>query len=279
MYKIKNYDFLIKNTPIFKKISIPTYLKKISKHSMNFTSLEYFIRRLLLLNDHIKLLYIRNFTFINLIDDYGKLFILKMYKLYEKKKYSMVKIIKKNSQKVDCVIFNNIPKDKLYIYILITRILDDYIFPITIEEKYVLGSIITSENYGLDNSYLSYFYYYIRYIIYSSQDFNDRIYKDNRVNGENNEKYLKKYWKELIKTNPHYVSDMKKIFDINYNSIMEKIDNFTKTNEYNNVKKQIKIVPFKFPLKKSFGIDKQLQYKYFSQLLEEFKLSKEYNDL
>ena len=58
-----------------------------------------------------------NFTFINLIDDYGKLFILKMYKLYEKKKYSMVKIIKKNSQKVDCIIFNDIPKDKLYIYL------------------------------------------------------------------------------------------------------------------------------------------------------------------
>jgi hypothetical protein len=92
----------------------------------------------------------------------------------------------------------------------------------------------------------------------------------------NAEKFLKKYWEELLKENPHYEADMKKQFDINYKSLMEKIDNFIKSPEYKSYKRKIHIKPFKFPLKKFFGSEKPLQYKMFADLIEEFKKSEDY---
>ena len=92
----------------------------------------------------------------------------------------------------------------------------------------------------------------------------------------NVEKFLKKYWDELLKENPHYDADMKKQFDINYKSLMEKIDHFMKSSEYKSYRRKIHIKPFKFPLKKFFGSEKPLQYKMFADLIEEFKKTDDY---
>jgi hypothetical protein len=62
----------------------------------------------------------------------------------------------------------------------------------------------------------------------------------------NLEKFLKKYWDELLKENHHYETDMKKQFDINYKSLMEKIDHFMKSPEYKSYQRKIHIKPFKF---------------------------------
>ena len=57
---------------------------------------------------------------------------------------------------------------------------------------------------------------------------------------------------------------------------MEKIDNFMKSPEYKSYRRKIDIKPFKFPLKKFFGSEKQLQYKMFTDLIEEFKKTDDY---
>ena len=69
---------------------------------------------------------------------------------------------------------------------------------------------------------------------------------------------------------------MKKQFDINYKSLMEKIDHFMKSPEYKTYRQNIHIKLFMFPLKKFFGSEKQLQYKMFADLIDEFKKTEDY---
>jgi hypothetical protein len=57
---------------------------------------------------------------------------------------------------------------------------------------------------------------------------------------------------------------------------MEKIDHFMKSPEYKSYRRKIHIKTFKFPLKKFFGSEKPLQYKMFSDLIDEFKKTDDY---
>ena len=159
---------------------------------------------------------------------------------------------------------------------------------ITTEERNIILSIHNYENIDYDKNKDKLFYYYLRLIIIRSENFNikgkkyldEHKLKKDFLNVKkyftNVEKFLKKYWDELLKENPHYVADMKKQFDINYKSLMEKIDHFMKSPEYKSYRRKIHIKPFKFPLKKFFGSEKPLQYKMFSDLIDEFKKTDDY---
>ena len=284
MFKIKNIDFLKKKSIIATINKIPMCLEHISKYSLKFASLDFFIEHLKFLNNYTKLLYCYNFPYLNIIDDYGLLFMFQLYSLFEKKKYNIVEIpdVKKNNS---FIFNNNINNEQIYHYIILQycSINNQYI-NITTEEKNIINSILLYKNIDYEENKDTLYYYYLRWIIMTSQDYNikqNKFLEKNKIKIDfsdfsNIEKFLKKYWDELIKENSHYEADMKKQFEINYNSLIEKINNFMKTSEYRTYRRKIHIKPFKFPLKKFFGSEKQLQYKMFSDLIDEFKKTEDY---
>lgn len=278
---------LEKNSVIKPIYKYPKCLEQISKYSIKFATPDFFIENLQLLNNNRDLLSIYNFPNLNIIDDYGLLFMFKIYSLFEKKKYYIVEIPYFN--KISYIFNNNISNQEIYRHIVIQSCsINNKYINITTEERNIILSIHNYENIDYDKNKDKLFYYYLRLIIIRSEDFNikgkkylnEYKLKKDFLNVKkyftNVEKFLKKYWDELLKENPHYVADMKKQFDINYKSLMEKIDHFMKSPEYKLYKRKIHIKPFKFPLKKFFGSEKPLQYKMFADLIDEFKKTDDY---
>ena len=287
MFSIKNSSMLEKNSVIKPNYEYPKCLEQISKYSIKFATPDFFIENLQLLNNNRDILYIYNFPNLNIIDDYGLLFMFKIYSLFEKKKYYIVEIPYFN--KISYIFNNNISNQEIYRHIVIQSCsMNNENINITTEERNIILSIHNYENIDYDKNKDKLFYYYLRLIIIRSEDFNikgkkyldEHKLKKDFLNVKkyftNVEKFLKKYWDELLKENPHYVADMKKQFDINYKSLMEKIDHFMKSPEYKSYRRKIHIKPFKFPLKKFFGSEKPLQYKMFSDLIDEFKKTDDY---
>ena len=287
MFSVKKNIYLEKNSIITHDYKYPKCLEQISKYSIKFANPKFFIDNLQLLNNHRNVLFCYNFPNLNIIDDYGLLFMFKIYSLFEKKKYYIVEIPYFN--KMTYIFNNDISNQEIYRHIVIQscRSNNQYI-NITTEERNIIDSILLYENIDYDKNKDKLFYYYLRTIIKISQDYNVKESKylakyklkidflNVKKYYTNLEKFLKKYWDELLKENPHYLADMKKQFDINYKSLMEKIDNFMKSPEYKSYRRKIHIKPFKFPLKKFFGSEKQLQYKMFSDLIDEFKKTDDY---
>ena len=287
MFSVQKQSFLRKKSIITQDYKYPKFLEKISKYSIKFANPKFFIDNLQLLNNHRNVLFCYNFPNLNIIDDYGLLFMFKIYSLFEKKKYNIVEIPYFN--KMTYIFNNNISQKEIYRHIVIQscRSNNQYI-NITTEERNIIDSILLYENIDYDKNKDKLFYYYLRTLIKISQDYNVKESKylakyklkidflNVKKYYTNLEKFFKKYWDELLKENPHYEADMKKQFDINYKSLMEKIDHFMKSPEYKSYKRQIHIKPFKFPLKKFFGSEKQLQYKMFADLIDEFKKTDDY---
>lgn len=287
MFSAKKSIYLKKNSILTQDYKYPKCLEQISKYSIKFANPKFFIDNIQLLNNHRNVLFCYNFPNLNIIDDYGLLFMFKIYSLFEKKKYYIVEIPYFN--KMSYIFNNNISQEEIYRHIVIQscRSNNQYI-NITTEERNIIDSILLYENIDYDKNTDKLFYYYLRTLIKISQDYNVKESKyldkyklkidflDVKKYYTNLEKFLKKYWDELLKENPHYEADMKKQFDINYKSLMEKIDNFMKSPEYKTYKRNIHIKPFKFPLKKFFGSEKQLQYKMFADLIDEFKKTDDY---
>ena len=287
MFSVDRHTLLKKKSIIAQYYKYPKCLEQISKYSIKFANPKFFIDNLQLLNNHRNVLFCYNFPNLNIIDDYGLLFMFKIYSLFEKKKYYIVEIPYFN--KMTYIFNNNISNQEIYRHIVIQscRSNNQYI-NITTEERNIIDSILLYENIDYNKNKDKLFYYYLRTIIKISQDYNVKESKylnkyklkidflNVKKYYTNLEKFLKKYWQELLKENPHYESDMKKQFDINYKSLMEKIEHFMKSPEYKSYKRKIHIKPFKFPLKKFFGSEKQLQYKMFSDLIDEFKKTEDY---
>ena len=287
MFSAKKSIYLKKNSILTQDYKYPKCLEQISKYSIKFANPKFFIDNLQLLNKYRNVLFFHDFPNLNIIDDYGLLFMFKIYSLFEKKKYYIVEIPYFN--KISYIFNKYISREQIYHHIVIQSCsLNNQYINITTEERNIINSIQLYENIDYDKNKDNLFYYYLRLIIMTSQDFNikGKKYLDqNKIKKDflnvkkyftNFEKFLKKYWDELLKENPHYVADMKKQFDINYKSLMEKIDHFMKSPEYKSYKRQIHIKPFKFPLKKFFGSEKQLQYKMFADLIDEFKKTDDY---
>ena len=287
MFSVQKNTLLRKKSIITQDYKYPKCFEQISKYSIKFASPKFFIDNLQLLNNHRNVLYCNNFPNLNIIDDYGLLFMFKIYSLFEKKKYNIVEIPYFN--KISCIFNNNISQEEIYRHIVIQSCsINNQYINITTEERNIINSILLYENIDYDKNKDKLFYYYLRWVIMTSQDYNvkqSKYLNENKLKKDflnvkkyftNIEKFLKKYWDELLKENPHYEADMKKQFDINYKSLMEKIDNFMKTPEYRTYRRKIHIKPFKVPLKKFFGSEKQLQYKMFTDLIDEFKKTDDY---
>ena len=287
MFNIKRHSFLEKNSIFITNYKYPKCLEQISKYSIKFATPKFFIDNLQLLNNHRNVLFCYNFPNLNIIDDYGLLFIFKIYSLFQKKKYNIVEIPYFN--KMTYIFNNNISQEEIYRHIVIQscRTNNQYI-NITTEERNISDSILHYENIDYDKNKDKLFYYYLRTIITASQDYNikkNKYFEKHKLKIDflnikkyyrNVEKFIKKYWEELLKENPHYEADMKKQFDINYKSLTEKIDHFMKSPEYKSYQRNIHIKPFKIPLKKIFGSEKPLQYNMFADLIDEFKKSDDY---
>ena len=239
MFSVEKQTLLKKKSIITQDYNYPKCLKQISKYSIKFASPKFFIDNLQLLNKHRSVLFCYNFPNLNIIDDYGLLFMFKIYSLFEKKKYYIVEIPYFN--KMSYIFNNDISRKQIYRHIVIQscRSNNQYI-NITTEERNIIDSMLLYENIEYDKNKDKLFYYYLKSIIFTSQDYNVKQSKyldkyklkkdflNVKKYFKNVEKFLKKYWDELLKENPHYESDMKKQFDINYKSLMDKIDHFMK---------------------------------------------------
>ena len=226
MFSVEKNSLLRKKSIITQNYKYPKCLEQISKYSIKFANPKFFIDNLQLLNNHRNVLFCYNFPNLNIIDDYGLLFMFKIYSLFEKKKYYIVEIPYFN--KMTYIFNNNISQEEIYRHIVIQscRSNNQYI-NITTEERNIIDSILLYENIDYDKNTDKLFYYYLRTLIKISQDYNvkENKYLDKyklkidflnvKKYYTNVEKFLKKYWDELLKENPHYDADIKKQFDIN----------------------------------------------------------------
>jgi len=171
MFSVKKHSLLRKKSIIAEDYKYPKCLEQISKYSIKFASPKFFIDNLQLLNNHRNVLFCYNFPNLNIIDDYGLLFMFKIYSLFEKKKYYIVEIPCFN--KISYIFNNDISQEEIYHHIILQscRTNNQYI-NITTEERNIINSIQLYENIDYDKNRDKLFYYYLRWIITTSQDYN-----------------------------------------------------------------------------------------------------------
>lgn len=225
------------NNPELSLTKLPNYVSSsISKLSLQFAKETYYKLRLCFLHNKTDHLFYFNYPNIEVVDDYGLLFLLKLYKLYE---MEGKKIADYHSSKDSVVLFNKTVKmDRLYKYLFILSVLDGkkYNINFTNEDNILLLSIKGS--FELD--YLdeiaknNIFNRYLRESIET-----DEFYKKYVVGKKRNEieKEVGKYFKKLKKDDPDFLKNTREIFDLQYNNLIEKLDNFYKTEEYKNSRK------------------------------------------
>jgi len=264
--------FKKKDSPELAKTKLPKYVSSsISKLSLKFAKESYYKLRLCLLHNRTDHLYYFNYPNIEVIDDNGLLFILKIYRLYE---IMGMKIADYNSKRDSRVIINSSVKfDKLarYLFILSLRDGKNYRINFTKEENILILAIFGSFvlDFEDETNIDIIFNRYLREIIMT-----DDFYK-NYVGKKRSEveRAVRIYFNKLRRENVNFVENTKKVFRIEFKALIDKLNIFFKTEEYKKFKKSIKIKKFKFPMKEYFGPEKPLQYQFFKKLVDEFENS------
>jgi len=262
--------FKEKNNPERIKTLLPKYISSsISKWTLEFAKESYFKVRLCFLNNKTNHIFYFNYPNIEVIDDYGLLFLLKIYRLYE---MLGMKIVDYGSKKDSVVIYNkNVDFDKLsrYLFILSNRDGQQYGLNFTKEDNLLLLSIFASTELYFEDKKAkeNIFNQYLRESIMT-----DDFYK--KVAGKKRseiEKEVRKSFRELKSENKNFVRNTREIFDLQYENLLLKLNNFFKTEEFKKFKKSLKIKSFKYPMKKYFGKEHLLQYKFFKNLVDNFE--------
>lgn len=267
-----------KNNPSWRTIGKLGCLKDISDLTMQFSTIRYFVERLCFANGYRDYLDYFNFPNLEVADDNSKLFLLKLYKIYELKKYKMffipVSSEKYKNLKYAYIYSSNADLNSLITYAFLQSIILQNNYKnlhLTKEDMIIIDSILISYEYKFeeeDNRWII-FNGFLRKSI-ETADFYKKL-KQN-ITRETYEKALEDEFKQLKKNNRNFVSNMQKQFDLQFSSFIQKIHKFQQTQEYKKFHSYcIKTIkPFKFPLKQYFGKTKQIQYKCFHNLLEEF---------
>lgn len=259
-----------KNNPELLETKLPKYISSnISKWTMEFAKETYFKVRLCLLHNKTNHIYYFNYPNIEVIDDYSLLFLLKIYRLYE---LLGMKMVDYGSKKDSVVIYNKLvdfERLSRYLFILSVKDGQQYSINFTKEENILILSIFGSgELYFEDKGAIdNIFNRYLREII-MTDDFYRSIVGKKR--GEI-ERAFGDYFRKLKSENRNFVRDTRMVFMKEYSNLLEKLDNFYKTNEFRKFQKGLKIRDFRFPMKEYFGNDKPLQYQLFKNLVDEFE--------
>jgi len=266
----KNYCkiFIKKDSPEFAQTKLPRYLTKtLSEWSINFASENYFRVRLCLLHEKIDAIIFTNFPNIEVVDDLSILFLLKIYKLYELLKMKMVNY---NSPKKNIIIFNkNINFDTIAKYTFIKSVQEGKIYSInfTNDDLLIMASIIGSGNIKFDTPTDNIFNRYLRETILT-EDFYRKLAEKKTKDVE---KLVGERFEQIKKQDPNFLSNTKKQFKLEYNSLMDKLNKFFKTDEYKEFQDSLVVKQFKFPMKEYFGESKPITYNCFKTLVDEFE--------
>jgi hypothetical protein len=271
-----------KRNPTYKNIISNKKQQTIGKLTIEYLGMRYFSDQMCFVNNYTDFIIFNDFPYLKLVDDESKLFLLKLNKLYELKKYKMFFIpitSKKFKNDKVCFIFNqNADLDKLILLaflISINKYKNTY-KNIYITEEYIniLISILWSNEYKFEKKENRWkiFNGYLRIYIY------DSVIKDARKNltRDNLEKCIENYFNKLKKNDPKYLPTIEKEFDLLFNAFLEKIKGMQKTAEYKKFHADCMktVAPYVFPMKKYFGKDKNIQYECFNRLIQDFE--KEY---
>lgn len=259
--------FKEKDNPEFYITKLPRYLvSSISNLTLKFAKDAYFRDRLCLLHSKINHLFYFNYPNIEVVDENALLFLLKIYKLYE---LLGMKILDYNSERNSVIVFNNsINKDILYKYALILSLAEGKIkLDLTPGEREVIDSIKLAKELDFHNNLDNIFNAYLRFEIITPNFLKDFITKKIPVN-----KFEASIGKEFskMKKNPNYLENKRSEFLQNYESLIQKLNNFYKSTEYKNFIKTLKIRKFKFPIKEHFGENKPITYQIFKKIIDEF---------
>jgi len=102
-----------------------------------------------------------------------------------------------------------------------------------------------------------------------------------KISIENLEKLVQSEFNKRCREDKNYLTEMRKIFNIEMNYLEKKISYKEGSKEYKMVTKFIKdnTKPFQFPLKEYFGERNPISYQCFKSLLDEFKKSVTKEDL
>ena len=268
-----------RNNPSWKRIFFEKKYKFISDLTIEFSSLRYFVEKICFANGYTDYLDYFNFPNIEVVDDNSKLFLLKLYKIYELKKYKMFFMpltSEKYKNTKSCFIYTKKTNlDNLILYAFLRSIsLQNFYknFYLTKEDMMIINSILISYEYQFEKEENRWIIFngFLRENMITGVDFYKKI--GTKLTRENFENLMEKEFKEMKKKDPKFMSNMHKQFDLLFSSFLEKIHRFQKTPEYRKFYSYcIKTIkPFKFPLKQYFGKTKQIQYKCFHNLLEEF---------
>jgi len=272
-------QFKGKKNPTYKKIILKNKQKFIGKLTVQFLHMRYFINLLCFANDYIDFIVFDDFPYLKSVDDESTLFLLKLNKIYELKKYMMF-FIPINSEKYKnnnvCFIYNNNTNlDNLILYSFLESIIkykNNYknIY-ITDKDINIIDSILLSHEYQFkkEENRWKIFNGYLRNNIYDSaiQDAGKNITRDNL------EKCIESYFNKLKRNDPKYLPTIEKEFDLLFNAFLEKIKSIQKTAEYKKFHADCMktVAPYVFPIKKYFGNDRNIQYECFNQLIQEFE--------
>lgn len=263
--------FKEKNNPEYEITPLPKYLSSsISKYSIEFAKEIYFKLRLCFLHEQTNHLFYFNFPNIEVVDDYSVLTLLKIYRLYEMKG---MKIVNYHSPKKSNVIFNpNVDFEKLSRYCLILAIADNIPNSLLLTEDDLFIIKILKSSYVLDfenpNNIDDIFNNYLRFDIVTEDFYRTKLIGKKRVFME---KAIREYFHKLKKNDPNYIENTRKEFKLEFDSLMEKLHKYYKTEEYKKFQKGLVIKSFRFPMKEYFGKTKPIQYECFKTLVDKFE--------
>jgi len=268
-----------KENPTYKNIILNKKQQNIGKLTIEYLGTRYFSDQMCFVNNYTDFIIFNDFPYLKSVDDESRLFLLKLNKLYELKKYKMFFIpitSKKFKNDKVCFIFNqNANLDKLILLaflISINKYKNTYKNIYVTEEYFnILISILWSNEYKFEKKEYRWkiFNGYLRKNIW------DFIIKDSGKNIKKNnlEKSMESYFNKLKKNDPNYLPTIEKEFDLLFNAFLDKLDNMQKTAEYKKFYMDCMktVTPYVFPIKKYFGKDRNIQYECFNQLVQEFE--------
>lgn len=264
-----------KNNPSWKTIKKIGCLKGVSDLTLQFSTIRYFIERICLANGYRDFLDYFNFPNIETADDNSKLFLLKLYKIYELKKYKMF-FIPINSEKYKNLKYSyifsknaNINRLITYAFLQSITLQNNYKnFYLTKEDMIIINSILVSYEYQFEEEKN-------KWIIFNGflrKNMEPIIQSQKILKRKTIEENIEKMFKKMKKEDKNFLPNMQKQFDLQFSAFINKLHEFQNTREYKNFHSYCikSIKTFKFPLKQYFGKSQQIQYKCFHNLLQQF---------
>jgi len=261
------------NNPAFQTKTISKLFSYFNKNSLKLATTIYFKDFFCLLFGINNFLILLDFPSLEVVDEKSKLEILKILTLYE---IIGIKMIKIKDKKV-LLYHPNCDKKLLHKYLYYNFIFNsDININLTDEEK----TLLKENGWGFLKENDT-FNFYLRRHVMDKTFWDDVASGKKKISIENLEKLVQSEFNKRCREDKNYLTEMRKIFNIEMNYLEKKISYKEGSKDYKMITKFIKdnTKPFKFPLKEYFGERNPISYQCFKSLLDEFKKSVTKEDL